>query len=64
MYYAFDVVIVITSVMALLIGCRYVFDGLTEVQAETLLRNHGSPGSYLLSQYDDYNNYRLSFIAA
>jgi len=42
---------------------RYVFDSLTETQAETLLENHGSLGSYLLSQYDDCNNYRLSFIA-
>jgi len=43
--------------------CRYVFDSLTEQQAETLLKNHGSDGSYLLSQYDDSNNYRMSFVA-
>jgi len=43
--------------------CRYVFDSLSEQQAETLLKNHGSDGSYLLSQYDDSSNYRMSFIA-
>ena len=41
----------------------YVFDSLTEVQAETLLRNYGSLGSYLLSLYDDSNSYQLSFVA-